>query len=208
MVREEPREGSSATAGGLADDSGPRVVFLGTSLTEGLGLSDPEAQAWPSQVRALAATAGISVQIVNAGVSGETSAGALRRVEWLLRDPPDLFVIETGANDGLRALPVSQLESNLDSLLARIQSVSPSTRVAVVQMEAPPNLGAEYTEEFRSVFPRVVERWGAILIPFPLDGIAGVATLNQADGTHPTAEGHRRMAEIAWPTLQPLFREF
>jgi acyl-CoA thioesterase-1 len=180
---------------------------MGTSLTEGLGLANPTTESWPSQVRALAREAGIALSIVNAGVSGETSAGALRRIDWLLRDPPEVLVIETGANDGLRALSVDELEANLDSMLAKVRAAAPGTRVAVVQMEAPPNLGPEYTEEFRSVFLRVAERWGATFVPFPLEGIAGVSALNQQDGTHPTAEGHRRMAANAWPVLQALFRE-
>ncbi|MEX1257998.1 MAG: arylesterase [Gemmatimonadota bacterium] len=206
IVRGGADEGSR-DANPASADREVLVVFLGTSLTEGLGLANPATEAWPSRIGELADGAGIQVRVVNAGLSGETSAGALRRVDWLMRDPPALLVIETGANDGLRALPLAQMEANLDSILARVRRSAPETRVAIVQMEAPPNLGAPYTEGFRAVYPRVAERWGATLVPFPLDGIAGVPTLNQDDGTHPTAEGHRRMAENAWPVLKTLLRE-
>lgn len=206
LVRDEPREGSAGPPEAL-EPTALRAVFLGTSLTEGYGLANPEVEAWPARIGALAAGDGIPVRVVNAGSAGETSAGAVRRLAWVLQEPADLVVIETGANDGLRALPVSELEANLDTILAYLRDALPEARVAVVQMEAPPNLGPEYSEAFRAVYGRVATRWDATLIPFPLEGVAGVPSMNQGDGIHPTAQGHRLMAESAWPTLRTLFQE-
>ncbi len=180
----------------------PRVVFIGTSLTAGLGL-DPDS-AYPAVVGRLAAAAGTPVDVVNAGVSGETSAGALRRVDWVLREPADVVVIETGANDGLRGQSVGSLRANLDAILARVRRDRPAARVALVQMEAPRNFGAGYTDRFHAVFPAAARTGGATLFPFLLDGVAGVPRLNQADGVHPTAEGAQRVGATVWKALRPL----
>lgn len=184
----------------------PRVVFLGTSLTEGLGLEAPEIESWPARVGELADSAGVVVEIVNAGISGETSAGALARTEWVISRDLDVLVVETGGNDALRALPTEGLESNLGAILRLAREFRPTARRLLVQMEAPTNLGADYTARFREVYPRVAEREGAALVPFLLDGVAGVARLNQADGIHPTAEGHRIMARNAWPAIEQALR--
>lgn len=180
----------------------PRVVFIGTSLTAGLGL-DPDS-AYPAVVGRLAAAAGTPITVVNAGISGETSAGARRRVDWVLHDPADVVVIETGANDGLRGQSVDSLRANLDAILARVKQDQPAARVALVQMEAPRNLGASYTARFHEVFPAAARTAGVTLFPFLLDGVAGVSGLNQADGVHPTAEGARRVGATIWKALQPL----
>lgn len=181
-------------------------MFLGTSLTEGLGLDRPSLEAWPARVGFLADSAGIPVTVRNAGVGGETSAGALRRLDWVLREDPDVLVVETGANDGLRGLPVEQLEQNLDEIVRRVQESRPSVTVVIAQMEAPPNMGADYADAFRAIFPRVAQRRGVALIPFLLDGVAGIPELNQADGMHPTTEGADIMARNAWPVLEPILR--
>jgi acyl-CoA thioesterase-1 len=206
FLRQSNSEGSVAgsdpsTRGGI------RVVFLGTSLTEGLGLARPEAEAWPARVAALADSSGIPLEVVNAGLSGETSAGALRRVDWVLRQSPDVLVIETGANDGLRALPVEALEANLRAIVARVREASPDTEIVLVPMEAPPNLGSDYTGRFAEAFERVAVEAGVTLAPFILDGVAGILDLNQQDRIHPTAEGHRIMAENAWPALESVARQ-
>jgi acyl-CoA thioesterase I len=183
---------------------GPEILFLGTSLTEGLGLESPREEAWPAVVGRIAGGAGIDVRIRNAGLSGETSAGALRRVAWVLDPaaPPAVFVLETGANDGLRGLPVEALEANLDSIFAHVSAVAPGARLVLAGMEAPTNLGPAYSAAFREVFPRVARRWDAELIPFLLDGVAGEDRLNQPDRIHPTAEGHARIGEVAWPRVR------
>lgn len=207
MVRSGESEGSSVPADAAAEDDRLQLVFLGTSLTEGLGLDRPSLEGWPARIGELADSAGIPVRIRNAGVGGETSAGALRRLDWVLRQGADVLVIETGANDGLRGLPVEQLEANLDQMVQRVRESHPSVTVVIAQMEAPPNMGADYADAFRAVFPRVAERWDVPLIPFLLDGVAGNPELNQADGMHPTAEGARIMARNAWPVLEPILRE-
>lgn len=185
---------------------GPRVVFVGTSLTAGLGLMSPE-EAYPARLQDLADSAGLPARMVNAGVSGETSAGGLRRIGWVLQDTVDVLVLELGANDGLRGLDPEALEANLTAIIDSTRARWPEAEIVLAGMEAPPNLGARYTQAFREVFPRVARTRSAALVPFLLEGIAGVTELNQSDGIHPTPEGHSRMARTIWPTLEPLLRE-
>jgi acyl-CoA thioesterase-1 len=183
-----------------------RVLFLGTSLTEGLGLAAPEVEAWPARVRALAQSRGLELQVVNAGLGGETSAGTLRRVDWVLQQDPDVLVVETGANDGLRALPTGALEENLLAIIVHVREARPETELVLVPMEAPPNMGPEYTSSFREVFLRAAAAGRVPLTRFLLDGVAGIPELNQPDRIHPTASGHQRMAENTWPVLDSVFR--
>lgn len=182
------------------------AVFMGTSLTAGLGLLR-DGDRYTARLQALADSADLPVEIVNAGVSGETSAGGLRRLDWVLRRPTDVLVIELGANDGLRGLDPAEMEDNLRAIIRRARERWPGVRIVLAGMEAPPNLGPRYTERFRSVFPRVARDLDATLVPFLLDGVAGVPELNQSDRIHPNAEGHRRIArEILWPVLEPVLR--
>jgi acyl-CoA thioesterase-1 len=180
--------------------AGPTVLFIGTSLTAGLGLR-PE-QAYPALVQAKADSAGTPLTAVNAGVSGETSAGALNRIDWVLRSPADIVVLETGANDALRALPVSEARSNIAQILDRIKSVKPRAKIFLVQMEAPPNLGQQYTTAFHNMYADLAREKGATLIPFLLHGVAGNADLNQADGLHPNVTGERIVATNVWNSLK------
>ena len=182
------------------------IVFVGTSLTAGLGL-DPE-QAYPALIAEKIDSAGLPYSVVNAGLSGETSAGALRRVDWLLRNTPaDIIVLETGANDGLRALSVDSTRANIRAIIDRMKAARPAARLALVQMEAPPNLGADYTAAFRAMFPAVARETGVTLIPFLLEGVAGEARLNQGDGIHPNVAGERIVAENVWRALRPLLEQ-
>lgn len=181
-------------------------MVLGTSLTAGMGLQDPAVQSWTGRLQQLADSAGIPVEVANAGVSGDTSAGGLRRLEWLLRERVDVLVVELGANDGLRGLGLEQLEANLREIVRMTREAHPGARVVLAGMEAPPNLGDAYTRGFRDVYTRVSRELDVPLIPFLLDGVAGVSELNQPDGIHPTPQGHARMAETAWPVLEPLLR--
>jgi acyl-CoA thioesterase-1 len=183
-----------------------QVLFLGTSLTEGLGLDRPGEEAWPARVAVLADSAGIPIAVTNAGIGGDTSAGTLSRLEWVMRQEPDILVVETGANDGLRGLPVDQLEANLDEIIRWVHAEYPDVQVLLSQMEAPPSLGADYTAGFRAVYRQVADRQLVELIPFLLEGVATIPELNQRDGIHPTPEGHWLMARNAWPTLEPSFR--
>ena len=152
-------------------------------------------------------SAGMRYRVVNAGVSGETSSGLLRRVEWLLQQKLDVVVIETGANDGLRGVPVETMRSNLQQIITRIRTAQPAVTIALVQMEALPNMGRTYTAEFHESFPDLVRRNpGVVLIPFLLNGVAGDRDLNQGDGIHPNEVGERIVAQNVWKALKPLLR--
>ena len=180
------------------------VLIVGTSLTAGLGL-DPD-EAWPALIQAKIDSAGLPYHVVNAGLSGETSAGALRRIDWLLRGPVDVFVLETGANDGLRGLDTDSLRVNIEAILAKVHVARPTARLALVQMEAPPNLGADYASRFRAVYPAAAKAESATLLPFLLDSVAGRPGLNQADGMHPNVAGARIVARTEWRALVPILR--
>jgi acyl-CoA thioesterase-1 len=181
-----------------------RIVFLGTSLTAGLGL-DPD-QAYPALIQQKLDESGLAYEAVNAGVSGETSAGARRRIDWLLRQPVAVLVIETGANDGLRGLEVDSLRSNIQAIVDQARRHTPPPTIVLVGMRAPPNLGLSYARRFEQVYGELAEKNDLPLVPFLLDGVAGRTALNQADGIHPTAEGQRRMAETMWEVLEPVLR--
>lgn len=183
----------------------PTIVFLGTSLTAGLGL-DPD-QAYPALLQRKIDSAGLGYRVVNAGVSGETSAGARQRIDWLLREPVAVLVIETGANDGLRGLPPDSLKANIQAILNRAQRVQPAPKLVIVGMRIPPNYGRAYSQQFESVYSELARTSGAELVPFLLEGVGGVAGLNQADGIHPTAEGQRKMAETVWPVLEQVLKK-
>lgn len=196
---------SAAATAPSAERAGPRVVILGTSLTAGLGL-DPDS-AWPALVQRTADSLGVNVRIDAAGLSGETSAGALRRATWVLQAPADIVVLEVGANDGLRGVNPDSTRETLVALVDTVRAVQPSALIALVQMEAPPNLGAAYTDTFRAAYPEAARRTGVRLLPFLLDSVAGVALLNQADGIHPNEAGSRVVARTMWSALAPLVTE-
>jgi acyl-CoA thioesterase I len=178
------------------------ILFIGTSLTAGLGL-DPE-DAYPRLIAQKADSLGLPYDVVNAGLSGETSAGALRRVDWLLRGSANVVVLETGANDGLRGLDVDSSKANIRAIVRKIRAVKPGVTILLVQMEAPPNLGDRYTTAFRSMYPDLAREEGLILMPFLLDRVAGVGKLNQNDGIHPNEEGERIVADNVWRALRPV----
>jgi len=183
-------------------DERPVILFLGTSLTAGLGL-DPS-EAYPSLVQQKLDAAGLRYRVVNAGVSGETSAGALRRIDWLLRQPMAVLVLETGANDGLRGQDPEATRANIQAILDAARRREPPPRLVLAAMEALPNYGEVYRRRFRAIYPELAKANGATLVPFLLDGVAGDAALNQPDGIHPTAEGQARVAENVWKALRPL----
>ena len=185
-----------------APDERRTILFLGTSLTAGLGL-EPDS-AYPQQIQRKIDASRLPYQVVNAGVSGETSAGLLRRLDWVLRRPAEVIVVETGANDGLRGLSVSATRATIGEILSRIRRVRPNAAILLVQMEAPPNLGQEYTSAFSAMFAELAREHGARLMPFLLEGVAGESTLNQADGIHPNNAGERIVANNVWRALQPI----
>jgi acyl-CoA thioesterase-1 len=202
-VGERAATGDTSRAEAAQPASGERrIVFVGTSLTAGQGL-EPE-EAFPALIGNRIDSLDLNYEVINAGVSGETSAGTLRRMDWVLRDPLDVLVLETGANDGLRGLSVDSLRGNLQAILDKVQSAYPEAAVLLVGMEAPPNLGPRYTSAFRAVFPEVAGEKGVRYMPFLLDGVAAVRALNQGDGIHPNAEGARRVADNVWKALGPV----
>lgn len=180
----------------------PVVLFFGTSLTAGLGL-EPE-QAFPALIEKKALAEGVSIKVVNAGLSGETTAGAVRRIDWVLRTPADLVVIEGGANDALRGLAPEDARANLERLIAAVRAKQPGATIALIQMEAPPNFGVAYTRSFRAIYPAVATKENVTLLPFLLGGVAGIPRLNQPDGIHPNLSGERIVADNIWKALKPM----
>jgi acyl-CoA thioesterase I len=201
----EPEERSSAPVAPAsstiaANTNAPRIVFLGDSLTAGYGLDKDESV--PSLIQRRLQDAGYPYEVVNAGVSGDTSAGGLSRLDWSLTGDVKILVIELGANDGLRGLPVKELKRNLSEIITRAQAKG--IKVILTGMEAPPNFGAAYTSEFRDVYRQLSREHDVTFVPFYLDGVAGIASLNIADGIHPNAEGSRIVEKTIWSALEPL----
>ena len=176
------------------------IVAFGDSLTAGLGVAEEEA--YPAVLERKIHQAGFSYRVVNAGVSGETTAGGLRRVSWVLQNRPEIVILELGANDGLRGLSILETKKNLSEIIEELQREH--IRIVLAGMRMPPNYGKEYTEAFEKIFPELAGRFHLALIPFFLEGVATRSDLNQADGIHPTAEGYRIVVNNIWPKLEPL----
>ena len=181
----------------------PRIVAFGDSLTAGLGVTIEES--YPSQLQRRLDRDGYQYRVINAGVSGDTTAGGLRRIAWVLKSRPHLVILELGANDGLRGLSLRETKANLERIIQQIRSAS--VTVVLAGMKLPPNYGAEYTHGFESMYPALAEKYRLALIPFFLDGVAGSASLNQADGIHPTGEGYRIIADKVVETVRPLLEQ-
>lgn len=185
----------------------PTILFLGTSLTAGYGLDDPAREAFPALIQARLDSAGRRFRVVNAGVSGESSAGALGRIDWLLsRDSVAVLVIETGANDALRGQSIDSLRARIQAIIDRARSVPRPPEIVLVGMEALPNLGPAYVRRFRALYPELARENRIALVPFLLAAVGGVDSLNQRDGIHPTARGHALMADNVWAVLEPVTR--
>ena len=202
--RSSPPPANSAGTGSeaAAAASRPRVVALGDSLTAGYGLAAD--QSYPSLLQGRLRAAGLEVDVVNAGVSGDTSAGGLRRVDWALDGDVRVLVVALGGNDALRGLPADDLQRNLAAIIERAQGRG--IAVILAGMEAPPNLGPVYTLAFRRVYRSLSDRYDVPLLPFLLDGVAGIAGLNQGDGIHPNAEGTVKVADNLWPLIERTVR--
>jgi acyl-CoA thioesterase-1 len=192
-----------AVTAGCAQDG--HVMFFGNSITAGLGV-DP-AQAFPALIEKKISDTGWRYRVTNAGLSGETSAGGLRRLDWLLQRQVDVLVVELGANDGLRGLSLEMTESNLQAIIDKARQKNPQMIVVLAAMEIPPNMGQDYTAKFRRLFSALAAKNKCPLIPFLLEGVGDRPELNQADGLHPTAEGHAIIAETVWKTLKPLLEK-
>lgn len=178
------------------------ILFFGDSITAGYGLETE--QAFPAMIQEKIDSLGLSYQVNNAGLSGETSAGGLRRVDWVLQQPVDIFVLELGGNDGLRGIDPSNTKENLQGIIEKVKNRYPDAEIILTGMEAPPNMGEQYTGRFRNIFSELAEENDVIFLPFILDGVAGDPGLNLPDGIHPTEEGHQVLAENMWEVLEPL----
>lgn len=187
-------------AEGDAEPPPVRVIFFGDSLTAGYGLLPDEA--YPALIGDSLAAQGYSVEVVNAGVSGDTTAGGARRIAWVLRQPADVLVLALGANDGLRGLEVSRMQANLQNIIDASRATVPNIQIILAGMLAPPNMGAAYTTAFAAAFTDLAEQNNLPLVPFLLEGVAGEATLNQRDGIHPTAEGQQKIARTMLPFVE------
>jgi acyl-CoA thioesterase-1 len=176
------------------------ILFFGTSLTAGYGLDPTEA--YPALIQNRIDSLKMPYNVINGGLSGETSAGGKGRIDWLLKQPVDIFVLELGANDGLRGLPVAQTIKNLQDIIDRVKAKYPNVKLIMAGMQVPPNMGAKYASDFKNIFPDLAKKNQMALIPFLLDKVGGVPKLNQADGIHPTAEGDKILAENVWVVLK------
>jgi acyl-CoA thioesterase I len=180
------------------------VLFLGTSLTAGYGL--PESEAFPARVQEKIDAAELPYQVANAGVSGETSAGARRRTAWLLRQPFDVLVLETGANDMLRGADLDSTRANIDAIIQQVREARPEAEIVLVGMMAPPNMGPDYAERFAQIYVDLADTYDLPLVPFLLDGVGGLPEMNLADGIHPNREGQEIVARNVWEILEPELR--
>ena len=187
----------------VASSSKKTILFFGDSLTAGYGLDDPS-QAFPGVVEGKIDSAKLPYEVVNAGVSGETSSGGKARIGWLLRQKVDVFVLELGANDGLRGIPVSETSQNLQDIVDSVKLKYPKTKFVLAGMMVPPNMGAMYFNDFKKLFPVLAKKNNMTLIPFLLQGVGGVPSLNQHDGIHPTAQGAKIVANNVWQILKPI----
>ncbi|AWW31167.1 arylesterase [Echinicola strongylocentroti] len=178
------------------------VLFFGDSMTAGYGVDQDKA--FPALVQEKIDSLGMAYKVINGGLSGETSASGLSRIDWFLEAKPDVFVLELGGNDGLRGINLSATKENLQGIIDKVQKEYPSTKILLAGMQIPPNMGEEYTADFKEIFPDLAEKNNLVLIPFLLDGVGGDPALNQPDGIHPTAEGHIIVAETVWEYLEPM----
>ncbi len=195
--------GTQAAAVVSATDDRPRIVAFGDSLTAGLGVAAEDA--YPSQLQRRLDRDGFRYRVINAGVSGDTTAGGVRRMAWVLKSRPQLIILELGGNDGLRGLSLRETKANLERIIQQCRSAS--VPVVLAGMKLPPNYGAEYTNGFESMYPALAKKYHLVLIPFFLDGVAGSTSLNQADGIHPTAEGYRIIVDKVFETVRPLLEQ-
>jgi acyl-CoA thioesterase-1 len=179
------------------------ILFFGNSLTAGYGLDDPN-QAFAGLVQARLDSLGLPWQVVNAGVSGETTAGGEGRIDWILKQPVDIFVLELGGNDGLRGIPVDETRENLQTIIDKVKTANPNVKIILAGMMVPPNMGPDYGKAFQTIYPDLAAKNKTTLIPFLLEGVGGDPKLNLPDGIHPTPEGHRIVMETVWESLQSL----
>jgi acyl-CoA thioesterase I len=204
---EEPKaeEAAEAENGSEASKDSGTILFFGDSLTAAMGL-DPS-EGYPAEIQEKIDSLGLNYEVVNAGLSGETTAAGKNRLDWVLNQDVDVFVLALGANDGLRGIPVEETRRNLQAIIDKVREKNPQVEIILAGMQIPPNMGPEYTADFRELFPEIAEKNDIHLIPFLLEGVAGVPELNQQDGIHPTAEGYDIVAQNVWEVMEPVVRE-
>ena len=190
------------TTDSVAVERKKTIVFFGNSLTAGYGLSPSEA--FPALIQKKIDSLGLSYEVINAGVSGETSAGGNTRIDWILKQPVDVFVLELGTNDGLRGIPLTETKENLQSIIDKVKAKNPAAKFVLAGMQIPPNMGKKYANEFRNIYTEVAATNSITLIPFLLEGVGGEPKLNQQDGIHPTAEGNKIVASNVWRYLEKI----
>ena len=195
----QPQTPTKDTTTAVSNKKG--ILFFGDSLTAGYGLDDPS-NAFPGVIQRKVDSLKLPYSVINAGVSGETTAGGLARIDWVLKQKIDIFVLELGANDGLRGIPVTETTKNLQSIITRIKAKYPNTKIVLAGMQVPPSMGHDYITSFKNLFPVLAEKNKIALVPFLLAGVGGNPKLNQADGIHPTAEGAKIVANNVWKVLK------
>lgn len=198
-VVEEQSSGEEAVGGNKV------ILFFGDSLTAGMGL-DPES-AFPAIIQKKLDSLGLDYQVINAGLSGETTAGGKNRVNWVLKQNVAIFVLELGANDGLRGVPLEETRKNLQVIIDKVRAKNPEIEILLTGMQIPPNMGADYASGFREIFPELAKKNDVYLVPFLLEDVGGNPELNQADGIHPTADGQKILAENVWKVLEQIIKD-
>jgi acyl-CoA thioesterase-1 len=192
----------SATSAPVPVAGEKNIIFFGNSLTAGYGLEPT--QAFPALVQHKIDSLNLPYQVVNAGLSGETTAGGKSRIDWILKQPVSVFVLELGGNDGLRGIPITETRANLQEIIDRVKAKNPDVKIVLAGMQVPPNMGRKYAVDFQQVFRDLAQKNNTALIPFLLEGVGGIPELNQPDGIHPTPQGHRIVAENVWAILKTL----
>jgi acyl-CoA thioesterase I len=190
-----------------AEPAPKTILFFGDSLSAGYGLDDAATQAFPGLIQKKITDAGFNYRVINAGSSGETTAGGLRRIDWVLRMPVDIFVLELGGNDGLRGLSPSVAAKNLQGIIDKVRAKNPSAKIVIAGMTMPTSMGETYVRDFAEIFPALAKTNDATLIPFLLEGVGGRPELNLPDGFHPNVAGHQIVADVVWKTLDPLLQK-
>lgn len=206
VEEKESQNTSDSTDKEDQNSSSNNILFFGDSLTAGYGLEDPD-NAFPGLIQVKLDSLGLDYNVINAGLSGETTAGGKNRLEWVLEPDVAIFVLELGANDGLRGVSVAETRENLQWMIDKVKAEAPQAKIVLAGMQLPPNLGTEYTTDFKNMFPQLAEENNIAFIPFLLQNVGGIASLNQNDGIHPTEEGHKLVATNVWPVLKPLVQE-
>jgi acyl-CoA thioesterase-1 len=201
-TKTNPNKETASTQSVKKDSAGQQqtILFFGNSLTAGYGVDPTEA--FPALIQEKLDSLHLSYKVINAGVSGETTSGGLGRIDWILKQPPAVFVLELGGNDGLRGIPLTETKKNLQLIIDRVKQRNSSTKIILAGMMLPPNMGNQYTHAFQQIYPSLATANQVDLIPFLLEGVGGNPALNQADGIHPTSEGHKIVAENVWKVLQ------